>query len=218
MASVENYDQMLSKLGKHTFFTTLIFLIFLRFLNIIPKIEINNELVPPIKDYKELVEWFLSFGALPFLGAGIAWLLSSFFGMHNIASEVMGLKYIWNKYFIIRPMITRADLEEKLSRKRVKEIMVGLYYPEVKKIDQHYVHIFWRYALRFWTLFEHFLVVLGTTLVISFFNETLPLLLFLYLGIIFFITTTHWLFVVKNKSTDQANQIPVNNIKLFMES
>lgn len=217
MASPENYNQMLSKLGKWTFLTTLIFLISLRFFGLIPKIEVNNALVPPIKDYQQLLEWCLSFGAIPLMGAGVAWLLSSFFEVHNKLSKLIQLRYVWDKFFIVRPMLRKVDLEEQLTRKRVKEIMERLYYPEVKNIDQHYVHIFWRYALQFWIAFEHLLVVLAAVSTLYFLNDSLPHYgLFLYLGVVFLVVITHWLFVVTNKSKDQADQIPEKAIRSFM--
>lgn len=216
MASPENYNQMLSNLGWSTLFTTFLFLVYLKFVDIIPKIEINHDLVPTIQGYNELIEWCLSFGAIPIVGAGIAWLLSSYFEVHNKLSKLILLRYIWDKYFIILPMLKRVGLEENLSRKRVKEIMEGLYYPEVKKIDQHYVHVFWRYALFFWILFEHFWVVLMTTLLIYFFyNSLFKLLLIKYLVFVFTLATVNWLFVVSGKSKNQADQIPEEAIILF---
>lgn len=217
MASPENYNQMLSKLGKWTFFTTLFFLIALRFFELVPKIEVDEELIPPIKDRQQLIEWCLSFGAIPFLGAGVAWLLSSLFEVHNKLSKILLLRFLWDKLFIVRPMLKKVGVNQNLNRGRVKEIMAGLYYPEVKKIDQHYVHIFWRYALQFWVLFEHLLVVMATVIILWIISGSLPHGgLILYFLAVFFVATLHWLFVVSNKSQDQADQIPDHKIRSFL--
>jgi len=219
MASPENYNQMLSKLAKWTFFTTLCFLIALRYFELVPKIEVDSSLVPPIKDHQELIEWCLSFGAIPLLGAGIAWLFSSIFEVHNKLSKLFLLRYLWDRFFIVVPMLERTEINQRLSQGRVKEIMAGLYYPEVKNIDQHYVHIFWRYALQFWIIFEHFWVVLVTTIALGIINRSVPDSgLFIYLGVVFLIGTAHWLFVVTNKSRDQADQIPGTAIRLFFKT
>jgi hypothetical protein len=219
MASPENYNQMLSKLAKWTFFTTLFFLIALRYFELVPKIEVDSSLVPPIKDYQELIEWSLSFGAIPLLGASIAWLLSSIFELHNKLSKLFLLRYLWDRFFIVVPMLKSTNISQRLSQSRVKEIMEGLYYPEVKKIDQHYVHIFWRYALQFWIIFEHFWVVLVTTIALGVINSSMPDRgLFIYLGVVFLVAAVHWLSVVTNKSKDQAYQISGTAIRFFFKT
>lgn len=217
MASPENYNQMLSKLGKWTFFTTLAFLIGLRFFELVPRIEVNEELIPPIKDHQQLIEWCLSFGAIPLLGAGVAWLLSSLFEIHNKLSKIILIRFVWDKLFIVRPMLKKVGMYQKLNRSKVKEIMAGLYYPEVKNIDQHYVHVFWRYALQFWVLFEHLLVVIATVITLWIIAGSLPHNgLLVYLLAVFFVTALHWFFVVTNKSQDQAEQIPDHKIRSFL--
>ncbi len=219
MASPENYNQMLSKLGKLTFLTTFAFLIGLRFFELVPKIEINHALVPPIEDYERLIEWCLSFGAIPLAGASAAWLFSTIFEIHNKLSKLIFLRYIWDRMYIVKPMLQKAGISQELNHGRVKQIMNGLYYPEIKNIDQHYVHVFWRYALQFWVIFEHFLVVLITTIALWIINQTLPHTgLLIYLGIVFLLALSHWAFVVTKKSTDQANQIPDSKIVSFFNS
>lgn len=131
----------------------------------IPKIEVDDALIPPIKDHRGLTEWCLSFGAIPRVGAGLAWVLSTFFEVHNKLSKLFLVRFAWDKYFIVKPMLERAEVDDQLTRRPVKQIMAELYYPEVKNIDQHYVHVLWRYTLQFWILFEHFLVVTVTALV-----------------------------------------------------
>ena len=219
MSSPENYNEMLSKLGKMTFLTTLVFLIGLRLLDIIPKIEVDDALIPPVKDYKELIEWLLSFGAIPLVGAFLAWMLSTLFEVHNKISKITRLRYVWDRYFIVAPMLSRKGISGQLSQKRVRDIMVGLYYPEVKNIDQHYVHIFWRYALQFWIIFEHFLVVLLTTLILFITDSTIPTSdLVWYSLVVFIIGFIHWYFVVTPKSKDQADQISGSAIRRFMKN
>lgn len=219
MPSPENYNQMLSKLGKWTFFYTLCFLIALRFFELVPKIEIDSSLAPPIKDHKELIEWLFSFGAIPLFGAGIAWLCSSIFEVHNKLSKIILLRYLWDRVFIVTPMLKRTGITQELNRSRVKEIMNDLYYPEVKNIDQHYIHIFWRYALQFWVIFEHFLVVLITTITLWVINRSIPDKgLIIYLGLVFLVAVFHWFFVVTNKSKDQSDQIPSQSIRSFFRA
>lgn len=219
MAAPENYNQMLSKLGRWTFLTTLCFLIALRYFELVPKIEVDSSLVPPIKDHQELIEWCLSFGAIPLFGAFIAWLCSSIFEVHNKLSKVILLRYLWDRFFIVKPMLKRTGISQKLNRSRVKEIMAGLYYPEVKNIDQHYVHVFWRYALQFWVIIEHLLVILITTIALWVANQSMPHSgLFIYLGVVFLIAILHWSFVVTNKSKDQADQIPGPSIRSFFQA
>lgn len=219
MPSPENYNQMLSKLGKWTFLCTLFFLVALRFFELVPKVEIDSSLAPPIKDSKELIEWLFSFGAIPLIGAVIAWLCSSTFEAHNKLSKIILLRYLWDRLFIVSPMLKRTELIQELNRTRVKEIMNGLYYPQIKNIDQHYVHIFWRYALQFWVIFEHLLVVLITAITLWIVNRSIPDKgLLIYLALVFFVAVTHWLFVVTNKSKDQSDQIPSQAILSFFRT
>lgn len=116
-------------------------------------------------------------------------------------------------------MLKKVGMYQKINRSKVKEIMSGLYYPEVKNIDQHYVHVFWRYALQFWVLFEHLLVVMATVIILWIINGSLPHGgLLLYLLVVFFVAAFHWFSVVTNKSQDQANQIPEHKIRSFLRS
>ncbi|WP_460047962.1 hypothetical protein [Sessilibacter sp. MAH2] len=180
-------------------------------------VKIDGKLIPPIKDYKELIEWMLSFGVIPFGGALLAFFLSSVFEVHNKISKVIQLRYLWDKYFIVVPMLKRIGPTPQLSREKVREIMTGLYYPEVKNIDQHYIHVFWRYALQFWGMFEHFIVVLVVTITLYIGNGSLPSdKLLWYCVLVFIVTVLHWFFVTTNKSTDQAKQIPETAIRAFM--
>ena len=137
--SATTYNEMLGKLNKATFFSTLFFLIALRYLDFIPLIKVDQSLIPPLKDYKEIIEWSISFGIVPLFGAIIAWFLSHTFEVHNLLSRVLFLRHVWDKYFIVRTMLNRSYSKRSLKELNISEAMNELYYPEVKNIDQHYV-------------------------------------------------------------------------------
>jgi len=216
--SPNNYNEMLEGLNKGTFFTTLIFFIALRFFEIIPKIIIPETLVPPLKDQKELIDWVVSFGAIPLTAALLANFLSSFFEIHNKISKLLGIRYIWDKFFIINPLLKSAKIIKKLNRTEIKLAMSKFYYPEIKKIDQHYVQLFWRYAMFFWVFFEHIFVVLVTTSTLELiYSDKSFTALWQYLLILSIITFTQWYFVTVQKSKDQARQISVKAIKKYFK-
>jgi len=217
--SPENYNEMLSKLNRATFYSTLIFFICLRYFEYIPNIEINKSLTPPTNDYKELLEWTLSFGVLPIAAAFTALSLSHSFEMHNILAKLSGIRYIWDKYFIVSVLAKRAGISAKFNRHQVKQIMHSLYYPSIRNIDPHYVNLFWRYALPFWILFEHLVIVAVTTIALKIKNLEQPLTdLYLYLTIITFLCLSQWLLVTTKKSKDQAQQIPLQEIKEYFRT
>lgn len=214
MKPLQNYNELLSRLGKATGGTTLVFLVALSYNGVIPQIPVPEELVPPVKGLEDIISWALKFGALPIVGAAIAWFLSASFEVHNSISKTIGLRHVWEKYFIVQPMLRRVGSDEKPSRERTKDLMVYLFYPEVKKIDQHYVQTFWRYAFYFWVMFEHFWVVLITILLIGFIGwETPNSSLFIYLGVVFITSALQWFFVVVKKSKAQAGQISEQAIR-----
>lgn len=216
--SPSNYNEMLEGLNKGTFFTTLIFFFALRYVEIIPKIIIPESLIPPVKDYKELMDWAVSFGAIPLVAALLATFLSSFFEIHNKISTLLGTRYIWDKFFIITPMLKSANINKQLNRAEIKLAMNKLYYPEAKKIDQHYVQLFWRYAMLFWIFFEHIFVVLTTICALEFIDRDKSFTgLWLYLAALSVVTLAQWYFVTVKKSIDQANQIPVKAIKKYFK-
>lgn len=216
--SPNNYNEMLEGLNKGTFFTTLIFFFVLRYVETIPKIIIPESLIPPVKDYKELMDWVVSFGAIPLAAALLATFLSSFFEIHNKISRLLGTRYIWDKFFIITPMLKSANINKQLNRAEIKLAMNKLYYPEAKKIDQHYVQLFWRYAMFFWIFFEHIFVVLTTICALEFIDRDKSFTgLWLYLAALSVVTIAQWYFVTVKKSIDQANQIPVKAIKKYFK-
>jgi len=216
--SPQNYNEMLEGLTKGTFFTTYILFAVLCYIEITPKIVVPESLIPPIKDYKELIDWALSFGAIPLAAASLAAFCSGFFEIHNKISKLLGIRYIWDKFFIINPILKNANINKKLNRAQTKLAMNILYYPEVKKIDQHYVQLFWRYAMFFWIFFEHILVTLTTICTLEFIYRDKSFTgLWLYLLTLSIVTLAQWYFVTVKKSKDQANQIPVKAVKKYFK-
>ncbi|WP_067588051.1 hypothetical protein [Endozoicomonas ascidiicola] len=211
--SSTNYNEMLGGLNKATFFTTLFFFVALRYFNFIPLIEVDKTLIPPLKEYQEIIAWGLSFGVIPLIAALGAYFLSHSFEIHNKIAKTIFIRYLWDKYFIIKPMLERVSSEIKLKDVNIKKAMNELYYPNVKNIDQHYVHLFWRYALPFWILFEHsFFVVISILGLLYIYPEHSYLSLIKYNLIIIFITVLQLLFVTVQKSKDQAKQINIDKI------
>ncbi|WP_158774460.1 hypothetical protein [Cobetia sp. L2A1] len=203
-----SYTEMLGKLCKWTFVTTLLYLIILQYNGFLPYIEIDDALIPPLEGYRDLIEWIVSFGMMPLLGALMAFFLSTFFEAHDKIAKAIKLRYLWEKDFIVKPMLDRVGSDLPLNQKRVREIMAGLYYPEVKNIDPHHVHVFWRYALLFWVLFEHLCVVIISLLPIIILTDKSAYLIMSYAIIVFILSAAHWYFVVVKKSKAQARQIP----------
>lgn len=216
--SPNNYNEMLEGLNKGTSITTFIFFVALRYFEIVPKIIIPESLIPPLKDYKELIDWVVSFGALPLAAALLAAFFSSFFEAHNKISKLLGIRYAWERFFIIKPLLANANINRDLSRPEIKLAMSKLYYPEAKKIDQHYVQLFWRYAMFFWVFFEHNFVVLVTTSILEFiYRDKSFTALWLYLLALFAVTLAQWFFVTVEKSKDQAKQIPIQATKEYFK-
>ncbi len=216
--SPTNYNEMLGKLNKSTFFTTLIFMVVLRVFDYLPLIKVPPSLIPPIKDNKEFIDWALSFGILPLCMAGVAFFLSHSFEIHNKLAKLFQIRYIWDKYFIVKPLAEIAKSDIEINREIVKKVMHELYYPQVKGIDQHYVTLFWRYAQTFWVIFEHFFVVLVFLLVskLLFPSNSLKYI-FIYAAFIAFLGLIQFVFVTAPKSKVQANQIPIGIVsKYFM--
>jgi hypothetical protein len=207
---------MLGSLSKFTFFSTLFFFVGLRIFDFVPLVEIDEKLIPPIKAHKEIIEWSLSFGIIPLLAAFMAWFFSYSFEIHNKIAKFLFVRHLWDKYFIVKVLLNRVKTETKLQNISTKKVMNDLYYPEVKNIDQHYVHLFWRYALIFWVLFEHLFFSLLTTIIIFFvYPEKSITYLGYYLGIILVITFSQLIMVTVQKSKDQAKQISKEKIESY---
>lgn len=217
--SPKNYNELLPKLNLATFITTLVFFILLRFYNLVPFIEFNKALIPPLKDHKEFIVWILSFGAIPLIAALIALFFSSSFEMHNKVAKLLRVRFLWDKFFIAKPLAKKAAVDVQLTPCVVKKIMNELYYPEVKNIDQHYVELFWRYALWFWIFFEHAIVVFVAAVILSIVHtNAMVFLLWGYLAIVVLVAALQLVFVTAQKSTDQANQLSANVVDEFFKS
>lgn len=218
--SPENYNEMLESLSSKTFWSTLIFFIVLRILDIIPLVKISPELIPKIKDWDDTITYICSFGVIPLIIAFICGFLSQNFEIHNLLSKVLQIRYFWDKCFIVEVLVKRAGVTNiTLNKLNVKRIMNEFYYSAVKEIDQHYVKLFWRYALTFWALFEH-LVVITITSIILFFSISSKNFIFLwsYLLLVLIATICHFIFITAKKSTDQANAINLDKIKDYLSS
>ncbi|MGL0932112.1 hypothetical protein ACSTEA_01770 [Vibrio vulnificus] len=211
--SPSNYNEMLAKLNKSTFFTTLFFMVVMRALDYIPLIVVPKELVPPIAGAKDITSWAISFGVIPFLSAWFAYFLSHSFEIHNKAAKLLQIRYAWELFYIVKPMAKIAGSSIRLNKESVNKVMHELYYPEVKNIDSHYVSLFWRYAQTFWVLFEHLLVVISFMLILLLLGSDKSMIgLFGYLFIVLLLALLQFLFVTAPKSTDQVKQISTGRI------
>ena len=213
----KNYHKLISKLSLVTFFTTLIFLLVLTKLGYIPVLNLTDKsVIPPSEKYDKLIEWLLSFGLVPLIGALVVYFISSAFELHNKVSKLIGVRYLWDRFFIAKILVERAGASEELNRKRVKDIMYKLYYPGLKEIDAHFTLIFWKYAYHFWVIFEHAVIVLLTTLIISRYHHEWDLLyLWLYSFAVILLAALQLIFITGQKSKDQANQIPQEKLNQF---
>jgi hypothetical protein len=219
LSSPKNYNECLARLNIATFFTTLSFFVVLRIFELVPQIEIPSKLIPPMKDYKELIEWILSFGIVPLFAAGIAFFASHFFELHNKVADFLRIKIFWSERFIIQPLKRRAQVTVTLNPDNRKKIMNELYYPGTKKIDEHHVHLFWRYATYFWILFEHIIVVFITAVILSIFSWSHGVAyLWLYFFLMAVLAGLHFFFIVGSKSTKQADEISDNEVVDFFNN
>jgi hypothetical protein len=185
---------------------------------LVPYIELDRRLIPPIEKYEKLIEWIMSFGIIPFGIAIIAYFFSRLFQMHNIIAKFIGLRSFWDKHFIIKPLVRKARSQVPLTSGNVKKIM-EFYYQKIKAIDPHYVKLFWNYAFCFWIMFEHTVVVFITLLILSIMNLNVTLLwVWGYFLVLTILTAIQLFLVTGKKSTDQANQIPDNVITDFFNT
>ena len=215
----KTYVELIPKLSRSTFLSTLVFFVVLRSFDFIPYITIESNLIPPLKNYKDIIEWALSFGILPFAAALTAWVLSAVFEMHNKIAKVLGIRYLWDKYFIVRHLAQKIASNMVLNKRNVKKVMNELFYPEVKNIDSHYIHLFWRYAFFFWVIFEHTVIVFITAIVLSIYNYSFNIIwLWLWFLFLLTITTIQLVFVTGQKSKDEAEQIPIEKLREYFET
>jgi hypothetical protein len=217
--SPSNYNEMLAKLNKATFYSTLIFMVGMRIFDYIPLVVVPEKLIPPISGAKDIMAWAISFGVIPLISAAFAYFLSHSFEIHNKVASLCQIRYIWERFYIVKPMAKIAGSSVKLNKKLVNKVMHELYYPEVKKIDAHYVNLFWRYTQTFWVLFEHMLVVIAFIITMEFFGEAKPLAdMYSYLLIISLLTLLQFVFVTAPKSTDQVKQISLGTISKYFRT
>ncbi|MGA8611209.1 MAG: hypothetical protein WB760_05760, partial [Xanthobacteraceae bacterium] len=156
MFAPKSYREMLNNLNWSTAITTFVYVAVITKLGFTRQLAVDQSLVPPIKDYKDLLDWATgSFGLIPILAAGVAFLLSWAFEIHNVVSKAIQVRYLWDKYLVAKPLRGIAGSQVPLRRATVRRVMNEFYYPQLKLLDQHYVELFWRYALVFWILFEH---------------------------------------------------------------
>jgi hypothetical protein len=214
----KNYNQMLSRLNWTTAFATFIYTAALTKFGFLPYVPIAKGLIPPVEveGNKELLSWAAAaFGTLPLLAAIGAFLLSRAFELHNLASKALQLRFAWDKYYIVKPLRDRAHSNLPLGREAVRKVMNEFYYEAVKKIDPHYVELFWRYALVFWVIFEHILVVAASIAVLTLFQvpnlwEPASYLLFLLV-----VAALHFQLITTKKTRDQVRQIPTADVENY---
>ncbi|HHA2262058.1 TPA: hypothetical protein ACOEHA_002103 [Enterobacter hormaechei subsp. xiangfangensis] len=222
----KSYNEMLPLLHKATFITTFIFYFLLVVYGYIPLVGINAKYIPPIKDYEEFIKWILTFGILP-IAFSIFWsVISGALDLHNNVAKILGIRKVWDKYLIIRPLAKVAGVTRELTSDESYKVMSKLYYPEVKELkDKHYVELFWNKVYYFWVFFEHTVIAFITVLVISFAKLTDLLsvtgsLNNLWLWFIFLVIFNLLIFLasVKPRTESQVRQISDEKIKEFFNA
>ena len=132
----KSYNEMLPLLHKATFITTFIFYFLLVIYGYIPLVGINAKYIPPIKDYEEFIKWILTFGILP-IAFSIFWsVISGALDLHNNVAKILGIRKVWDKYLIIRPLAKVAGVTRELTSDESYKVMSKLHYPEVKELDR----------------------------------------------------------------------------------
>lgn len=208
------YRQMLSRLNVATGIATFLYTAALTYLGMLPYISFARPFSPPsdIPGTKGLVTWAAAFGVIPIMSALGAFLLSRFFEIHNLASKALQIRFIWDKYYIVKPLRDRAQSDISLDRKTVRKVMNEFYYNAVKAIDPHYVQMFWWYALPFWVIFEHVLVVAISIVVLVVIGAPHILLLLGYLFSLMIAGALHFHFIAAKKSRDEVREIPAGAV------
>lgn len=222
----KNYNEMLPKLHRATFFTTLLFFIFLVSFNYIPLITLPDKYIPPIKDHEESIKWALSFGVLPVVAAFIAWIISGALDLHNNAAKFLKVRYLWDQYLIIKPLARIANITRKLNKEESHKVMSKLYYPEVIELrDKHYIELFWNKVYYFWVFFEHAVIASCALIIITLLKSLnvfqvksplsyLLIWVFVSISIVFIIFFAS----VKQRTDSQVRQISEKKIKDFFKN
>jgi hypothetical protein len=218
MFAPKSYREMLTKLNWWTAIATFVYVAVITRVGFLPPIEVDQGLIPPIKDYKDLLSWGSSFGLIALGGAALAFLLSWIFEMHNLVSKALQLRYFWDRYFIVKPLMKASGTNERITREIVRAVINEFYYDWTKRIDQHYVEVFWRYALVFWILFEHLIVVAISIIILALLKTPhLWKLLVYFLGTLT-ITALQFFFVTVSKTKDQVKQIPAADVRRYFDT
>jgi hypothetical protein len=135
--------------------------------------------------------------------------------MHNILSKLIGLRYFWDRFYIVGPLRERVDSHVPLNRVLVRRVMAEFYYKQLKDIDPHFVELFWRYAMQFWMIFEHAFVVAASIVILLFLrprNLEGPLW---YLAIVAALTTAQFFLVTVKKTRDEVRQISTQDVAAY---
>ena len=202
--SPKSYSEMLPQLGIATAISTFCLFVVLQSLGVLPIHQLPN------LSLKEET-WFLSYGLVPLVAMLVAYTLSRFLQMHYFAASITGILSVWNRKFIVHEMVKVTGLNNeyvsRLSSKDINTIMNSHFYPKLAMVDRHYIDVFWTFALSFWVLFEHTIIVAATSIyLIAFELKYLPIGVIIYL-IVCRLVTLASLFVAASKSTDQVRQI-----------
>jgi hypothetical protein len=96
--------------------------------------------------------------------------------------------------------------------------MTEFYYKEIKSLDSHFVELFWRYAMYFWIIFEHAVVVTASILILWILHvRSLQGLLWYLTGIVAF-GIAQFLLVTVKKTIDEVKQISTDNIVVYFKA
>jgi hypothetical protein len=214
------YRQMLSRLNVATGIGTFLYMAGLTYLGILPHISIARPFSPPadVVETKGLVTWAAAFGVIPITCAFGAFVLSRVFEAHNLVSKVLQIRFIWDKYYIVKPLRDRAQSDISLDRATVRKVMNEFYYKAVKAIDPHYVQMFWWYALPFWVIFEQVLVVAISILVLALIRAPHILPLLGYLFSLMIAGALHFHFIAAKKSLDEVREIPAGAVEGYFRT
>jgi hypothetical protein len=152
------------------------------------------------------------------LSAIAAWILSRALEMHNNLAKLFQLRFLWNKHFIVTPLRDAAGSNVNLNRATVRKVMNEFYYKATRGIDQHYVEVFWHYALPFWIFFEHAIIVVISIWILWWLKAPHLINLWLWLAFVVVYGAIQFFTVTSRKSLDQVRQIPVPDVKAFFKT
>jgi hypothetical protein len=164
------------------------------------------------------LNWVLSFGVVPLFSAIAAWVLSRALEIHNNLAKLFQLRFYWNKNFIVKPLRDAVGSDVLLNRAMVRKVMNEFYYRATREIDKHYVEVFWHYALPFWIIFEHAIIVAISIAILWWLKAPHLLNLLLWLAFVVLFGAIQFFTVTSRKSLDQVRQIPIPDIKAFFKT